>query len=277
MKKLLFLILLSPLLFVTGCGKSVNDQGSPEEFIVSYLKNLDSQSPEKLAKLFAKKSLVYENYSEEEAINVSKKLLDDMRFSGSEIEDVKIDDIYNYDKDTVIAYVTYKLKFSPRKSPEVVSDVFVLSKEKNKWRINIRNVIAEYEYDNCSEQAPIKLCISKAIIYPENTIIVGNIENSSQDTYIFGFASPARTIIKILDKTIVDGEYPSIHNGQSQNSIPTGKQDVEFFFGSDLNPLLVKSKPISISINDLQKISWVGMPEINAEKKEITIQLSEKK
>jgi hypothetical protein len=49
-----------------------------------------------------------------------------------------------------------------------------------------------------------------------------------------------------------------------------------FYFGTPLEPQLIKSKPVYFAINQLKTIKWGGMPELGDKGQEIDVDLHSK-
>lgn len=279
-KTILSTIIVSTFLssiFLTSCSKQIEDK-DPSVFYANYMKYRFDITPEEQAKFIYPPSLVDSNVSIEDVIASLKKTAEDLKFSGFKLDDVKVDKVIKYDEQTVILATTFKFKTSDKAEEQFSNDVVVLTKDGDGWKINFDNLIKHYRYaDSCGSTGKISLCITDSYIYPIKTVLIGQVNNPTNDTYMFGFASPASTLIVLDDKSKINSNFPSVNSGQSHSdsNIEPGKSDIKFYFGTVMDPVLVKNKPVYFAINQLKKTAWGGMPSLRDKGQQIDVSLKE--
>lgn len=273
----IFSCLLVSSLLLSGCSQEI-DSPDPATFYTNIVKNRLKIKPEDLVKYYSTQSLQDEDVSPDKFASNLQKDIDDLKFKGFTIEDVKVNDVNKYNESTVILHATIKFKTSDKVEDQFANDTVVLIKETNTWRMSFDNLIKRYRYaDSCGVSGSIKLCISDAYIFPDKTMFIANVNNSSNVKYTFGFASPASTLIVLEDKSEVYGNFPSVHSGQSHSSatVLSGDNQIIFYFGTAMDPELVKAKPIYFAVNQLKKLGWGDMPSLSDKGKQIDINLNE--
>lgn len=262
-------------IIITGCGDKIEDK-DPAVFYKNYMNKRFEISPDKVVGYFSAQSLKDNDTSADELITQFKKTAEDLRFSGFKLEDIKVDKVIKYDDNTSIIVSTFKYKTSDKAEEQFSNDVAVVSQENGQWKINYGSLIKHYQYkDSCGNAGKITLCINDSYIYPTKTLFSGEINNQTNDTYMFGFASPVSTLTVLANKAEVRGNFPSVHNDQSNSKVGPGKRDIFFYFGNELDPILVESKPVYFAINQLKKSAWGGMPELSDKGQQINVYLKE--
>lgn len=261
---------------VSACTKDLNSK-DPATFYTNMVKNKLNLTPEEYLNYFSMQSLKDGNLSESAFIGNVKKTLDDLKFAGYKLEDVKINSVDKYDNDTVIIRSSLKYKTSDKSEDQFTDDLVVLLLENGTWKISLSNLIKHYHYTNsCGAAGSISLCIADSYIYPDKTMFSGKLNNATNDTYTFGFASPASILTVLADNSKVYGDYPSTHNGQTPTTIQPGNNNITFYFGTALDPQLIKSPPVYFAINQLKKVKWGGMPALGDKGQQIDIDLHSK-
>lgn len=261
---------------VSACSKNLNSK-DPATFYTNMIKNKLDLKPEEYASYFSAQSLKDGNITESDFVNSVRKTIDDQKFAGLKLQDVKINSVDKYDDNTVIVRSSVKYKTSDKAEDQFTDDAVVLWLENGTWKISFDNLVKHYHYTNsCGSAGNMTLCITDSYIHPNMTIFNGQFNNPTKDSYTFGFASPASTLTVLDDNTKVYGNYPSTHNGQSSATVPPGKNEMVFYFGTPLEPQLIKSKPVYFAINQLKTIKWGGMPELGDKGQEIDVDLHSK-
>lgn len=271
------LLLISSSLFLGACTQEI-DNPDPATFYTNIIKNKMKIKPEDFPNYYAAQSFKDEDVSPDKFVANLKKDLDDLKFKGFVIEDVKVDDVNKYNESTVILSATLKYKTSDKPEDQFAKDTAVLIKDNNTWKISFDNLIKRYRYeDSCGVSGSVKLCISDAYIFPNKTMLIANVNNSSNAKYTFGFASPASTLIALVNDKEVYGNFPSVHSGQSHSSatIVPGDNQMIFYFGTAMDPELVTAKPVYFAINQLKKLGWGDMPSLSDKGKQIDVKLNE--
>lgn len=275
-KKLLNIsLLLSSSLILASCSQKI-DSSDPATFYTNIVKNKLNIKPEDFPQYYSEQSFKDEKVSKEEFVADVKKTIDDLKFKGFSIEDIKVNDITKYDESTVILHAELKFKTSDKAENQFTSDTVVLIKENNTWKISFDNLIKHYSYtDSCGTSGSIKLCIHDVYIFPDKAMFVGNANNSSNAKYTFGFAAPVSILTVLDNNSEVRGQFPSVHNGQSHSSATLLPSDnkIVFYFGTPMDPQLVKGKPTYFAINQLKKLGWGDMPSLSDKGKQIDINL----
>ena len=249
-KYVLGLTTLSTVMILTGCG--VNTK-TPEDTYKSAMNEKATYDAEGYTKLISQESLHKQNLDEKSVEESIQKNINDLKASKFSIDNINITKNEKIDDKTVIVHADVRYKTSDKSEVQILHDnMVVLKKEGDGWKISYGNFIASYNTNNsCSnDKQPIEICINKILYYLNEIDLYGSVNNKTNNTYAFGFASQSTVSLKMTDKGGITGSY-----GEMGNRINSGKTALEVPITEIGTYYMLHGLPSQVTINNIIKMN----------------------